>query len=146
MLAYAVGQLGGLVPLPGGVGGTDGGLILAFGLLGTPVAVAAAAVIGYRAFQLGVPAILGLAAFARLRRTPRRRASAVERRPSASRGSAPMLGASSAALAEARPSARLSRPRRLGGRRLRALGRGLGDLLGLLGDVGRRTRPRARRR
>ena len=38
VLAYAVGQLGGLVPLPGGVGGTDGGLILTFGLLGTPVA------------------------------------------------------------------------------------------------------------
>lgn len=69
VLAYAVGQLGGLLPLPGGVGGTDGGLILAFGLLGTPLAVAAAAVIGYRAFQLGVPAILGIAAYARLRRT-----------------------------------------------------------------------------
>jgi uncharacterized membrane protein YbhN (UPF0104 family) len=68
ILAYAVGQLGGLVPLPGGVGGTDGGLILVFGLLGTPVAVAAAAVIGYRLFQLGVPAILGIAAYARLRR------------------------------------------------------------------------------
>lgn len=69
VLAYAVGQLGGLVPLPGGVGGTDGGLILAFGLLGTPVAVAAAAVIGYRAFQLGVPALLGITAMTRLRRS-----------------------------------------------------------------------------
>jgi uncharacterized membrane protein YbhN (UPF0104 family) len=69
VLAYAVGQLGGLVPLPGGVGGTDGGLILAFGLLGTPVGIAAAAVIGYRAFQLGVPAILGITAFGSLRRS-----------------------------------------------------------------------------
>jgi uncharacterized membrane protein YbhN (UPF0104 family) len=69
VLAYAVGQLGGLIPLPGGVGGTDGGLILVFGLLGTPVAIAAAAVIGYRAFQLGVPAILGIAAFGSLRRS-----------------------------------------------------------------------------
>ena len=69
VLAYAVGQLGGLLPLPGGIGGTDGGLILAFGLLGTPVAVAAAAVLGYRAFQLGVPAVFGLTAYARLRRT-----------------------------------------------------------------------------
>jgi uncharacterized membrane protein YbhN (UPF0104 family) len=68
VLAYSVGQLGGLVPLPGGVGGTDGGLILAFGLLGTPVAIATAAVIAYRVFQLGVPALLGLAAFAQLRR------------------------------------------------------------------------------
>ncbi len=70
VLAYAVGQLGGLIPLPGGVGGTDGGLILAFGLLGgTPVAISAAAVLGYRAFQLGVPAILGIAAFGSLRRS-----------------------------------------------------------------------------
>jgi uncharacterized membrane protein YbhN (UPF0104 family) len=68
VLAYAVGQLGGLVPLPGGVGGTDGGLIAAFALLGTPVGIAAAAVLGYRAFQLGVPAILGVTAFAQLRR------------------------------------------------------------------------------
>ena len=69
VLAYAVGQLGGLVPLPGGVGGTDGGLVLAFGLLGTPVGIAAAAVIGYRAFQLGVPALLGITAMTRLRRS-----------------------------------------------------------------------------
>jgi uncharacterized membrane protein YbhN (UPF0104 family) len=69
VLAYAVGQLGGLLPLPGGVGGTDGGLIAAFTLAGTPVAVAAAAVIAYRAFQLGVPAVLGIAAFAQLRRS-----------------------------------------------------------------------------
>ena len=69
VLAYAVGQLGGLVPVPGGVGGTDGGLILAFGLLGTPLGIAAAAVLGYRAFQLGVPAILGLSAYGSLRRT-----------------------------------------------------------------------------
>jgi len=69
VFAYAVGQLGGLVPLPGGVGGTDGGLIIAFSLLGTPVGVAGAAVIAYRVFQLGVPAILGLAAFAQLRRS-----------------------------------------------------------------------------
>ena len=64
LLAYTLGQLGGLLPLPGGVGGTDGGLIVAFGLIGTPLAIASAAVIAYRVFQLGVPAILGLAAFA----------------------------------------------------------------------------------
>jgi uncharacterized membrane protein YbhN (UPF0104 family) len=69
VLAYAVGQLGGLVPLPGGVGGTDGGLIAAFALAGAPVALAVAAVLAYRAFQLGVPAILGIAAFAQLRRS-----------------------------------------------------------------------------
>jgi uncharacterized protein (TIRG00374 family) len=69
VFAYTLGQLGGLVPLPGGVGGTDGGLIAAFALLGTPVAIAAAAVLGYRAFQLGIPAIFGVTAFAQLRRS-----------------------------------------------------------------------------
>lgn len=78
VLAYALGQLGGLVPLPGGIGGTDGGLIAAFALVGTPVGLAAAAVLGYRAFQLGVPAILGLAALAQLRRTLGRRPGRAE--------------------------------------------------------------------
>ena len=91
VLAYAVGQLGGLVPLPGGVGGTDGGLILAFGLLGTPVAIAAAAVIAYRVFQLGVPALLGLAAFAQLRRSLAGEPERDDRGRAPSRASAPAL-------------------------------------------------------
>ena len=37
LLAYVVGQLGGLIPLPGGVGGADGGLIAALVLYGTPL-------------------------------------------------------------------------------------------------------------
>ena len=79
LLAYAFGQLGGLVPLPGGVGGTDGGLILSFALLGTPVAIAGAAVLGYRLFQLGVPAFLGIAAFGSLRRNLGRARTQAER-------------------------------------------------------------------
>jgi uncharacterized membrane protein YbhN (UPF0104 family) len=67
-LAYVVGQLGGLVPLPGGVGGADGGLIAALALYGTPLGTAAAAVLAYRAFQLGVPALLGALAVVRLPR------------------------------------------------------------------------------
>lgn len=65
-LAYVVGQLGGLVPLPGGVGGSDGGLIAALVLYGTPLSGAAAAVLAYRAFQLGLPALLGALALVRL--------------------------------------------------------------------------------
>ena len=65
-LAYVVGQLGGLVPLPGGVGGADGGLIAALALYGTPLAPAVAAVLAYRAFQLGLPALLGALAVIRL--------------------------------------------------------------------------------
>jgi uncharacterized membrane protein YbhN (UPF0104 family) len=69
LLAYVLGQLGGLVPLPGGVGGTDGGLVAALALYGTPLASATAAVLAYRAFQLGLPALTGTVAFGRLRQT-----------------------------------------------------------------------------
>jgi uncharacterized membrane protein YbhN (UPF0104 family) len=69
MMAYVLGQLGGLVPLPGGVGGTDGGLVAALALYGTPLASATAAVLAYRAFQLGLPALAGTVAFGRLRQT-----------------------------------------------------------------------------
>jgi uncharacterized membrane protein YbhN (UPF0104 family) len=68
LFAYTIGQLGGLIPLPGGIGGTDGGLIGAFVLYGTPLSEATAAVLAYRAFQLGIPALLGTAAFVQLRR------------------------------------------------------------------------------
>jgi len=74
LLAYVVGQLGNLIPLPGGVGGADGGLIAALALYGTPLAGAAAAVLAYRAFQLGLPALLGGLAVLRL-------PSVVERAP-----------------------------------------------------------------
>jgi uncharacterized membrane protein YbhN (UPF0104 family) len=66
LLAYVLGQLGGLIPLPGGVGGADGGLIAAFVLYGTPLGTAAAAVLAYRAFQLGLPALFGALAIVRL--------------------------------------------------------------------------------
>ncbi|WCB94315.1 hypothetical protein DSM104299_03047 [Baekduia alba] len=69
LMAYVLGQLGGLVPLPGGVGGTDGGLVAALALYGTPLASATAAVLAYRAFQLGLPALAGTVAFGRLRQT-----------------------------------------------------------------------------
>ncbi len=67
-LAYVLGQLGNLIPLPGGVGGADGGLIAALALYGTPLGAAAAGVLAYRAFQLGLPALLGALAVVRLPR------------------------------------------------------------------------------
>jgi uncharacterized membrane protein YbhN (UPF0104 family) len=66
MLAYVLGQLGGLIPLPGGIGGADSGVIGALALYGTPLADAAAAVLAYRVFQLGLPALLGTVALLRL--------------------------------------------------------------------------------
>jgi len=68
MLAYVIGQLGGLVPLPGGAGGLDLGLIGALVLYGSSAADATVAVLAYRALYLVVPAALGLPALASLRR------------------------------------------------------------------------------
>jgi uncharacterized protein (TIRG00374 family) len=72
VFAYVIGQLGGLIPLPGGIGGIDGGLIGALVLYGSPLSQATAAVLAYRVVQLGIPTILGSAAFLQLRRTLRR--------------------------------------------------------------------------
>ncbi|MBV9606462.1 MAG: flippase-like domain-containing protein [Solirubrobacterales bacterium] len=68
VLGYLVGQLGNLVPLPGGIGGTEGGLVGVFALYHVGVADAAAAVLIYRLFQLIIPALLGAPAFVLLRR------------------------------------------------------------------------------
>ena len=76
LIAYPLGQLGGLIPLPGGIGGTDGGRVGALVLYGTPLGAAAAAVLAYRVFQLGLPALLGAAALARLPHAVRRQPAA----------------------------------------------------------------------
>jgi uncharacterized protein (TIRG00374 family) len=68
LMAYLLGQLGGLLPIPGGIGGIDGGLIGALVVYGLPAAAAAAAVLGYRVILFWVPLILGTAAFAGLRK------------------------------------------------------------------------------
>jgi uncharacterized membrane protein YbhN (UPF0104 family) len=68
VLAYTLGQVGALLPTPGGLGGTEGGLIGMFVLYGAPAAPTAAAVLAYRVFQLGLPAFFGLIAFGRIRR------------------------------------------------------------------------------
>jgi uncharacterized protein (TIRG00374 family) len=68
VLGYLIGQLGNLVPLPGGVGGTEGALVGMFALYGVNVSDATAAVLLYRLFQLTIPALLGAPAFVMLRR------------------------------------------------------------------------------
>jgi uncharacterized protein (TIRG00374 family) len=69
VLGYLIGQLGNLIPLPGGIGGTEGALIGVFALYGVSLTEASAAVLLYRLFQLFVPAVLGVPAFVLLRRT-----------------------------------------------------------------------------
>ena len=66
LMGYLIGQLGGLLPLPGGVGGIDGGLIGVLVLYGAPVAATVAAVLAYRLILFWVPLIVGAPAFAAL--------------------------------------------------------------------------------
>jgi uncharacterized membrane protein YbhN (UPF0104 family) len=69
LLAYLIGQLGGLLPIPGGIGGIDGGLIGTFIVFGTPAAAATAAVLAYRIILFWIPLVLGSVAFVSLRRS-----------------------------------------------------------------------------
>jgi glycosyltransferase 2 family protein len=69
VVGYIIGQLGGLLPIPGGIGGTEGGLIGTFALYHVPLSASATAVLTYRAFQLWLPAVLGSIAFLQLRRS-----------------------------------------------------------------------------
>jgi uncharacterized membrane protein YbhN (UPF0104 family) len=73
LFAYAAGQLAGrLVPLPGGIGGMEGGVLGALTLTGTPPAAAAAAVIVYRVAGYWTVGAAGTAVAATLaRRRPR---------------------------------------------------------------------------
>ena len=68
LMAYLLGHMGGLLPLPGGLGGIDGGLFGTFVLYGTPVAVTAAAVLAYRVILFWLPLLIGSVAFVSLRR------------------------------------------------------------------------------
>jgi uncharacterized membrane protein YbhN (UPF0104 family) len=68
LVAYIIGQLGGLIPIPGGLGGSDGGLIGALVIYGVNATDAAVAVIAYRGLLLAIPAVLGLPALAVLRK------------------------------------------------------------------------------
>jgi uncharacterized membrane protein YbhN (UPF0104 family) len=68
LMGYLIGQLGGALPLPGGIGGIDGGLIGTLVVYGTPVAATGAAVVLYRLILFWLPLVFGAIAFASLRR------------------------------------------------------------------------------
>jgi uncharacterized protein (TIRG00374 family) len=68
-MAYLIGELGGLIPLPGGIGGVDVGLVGMLAVYGVPLEAATAAVLVYRAVALWIPAAFGTQAFVALRRT-----------------------------------------------------------------------------
>jgi len=68
LMGYLIGQLGGLLPIPGGIGGIDGGLIGTLVVYGAPAAATAAAVLAYRVVLFWLPLVGGAIAFVALRR------------------------------------------------------------------------------
>jgi uncharacterized protein (TIRG00374 family) len=72
VMAYFVGMLGNLLPLPGGIGGVDGGMIGAFTAFGVNVELSVVAVLAYRAFAFWLPTLPGAVAYFQLRRTVQR--------------------------------------------------------------------------
>ena len=69
IMAYFVGFLGNLLPLPGGIGGVDGGMIGALLAFGVDGGLTVLAVLSYRLFAFWLPTIPGAIAYFQLRRT-----------------------------------------------------------------------------
>jgi uncharacterized membrane protein YbhN (UPF0104 family) len=67
VVAYLAGYLANAIPVPGGIGVLDSGLVGALALYGLPVTHAAAAVLVYHAIAFWIPTLGGTLAYARLR-------------------------------------------------------------------------------
>jgi uncharacterized protein (TIRG00374 family) len=76
VLGFCIGMLGNLLPLPGGIGGVDGGMIGAFAAFNVDAGLAVVAVLAYRAFTFWLPTIPGVIAYLQLRKTVERWRSA----------------------------------------------------------------------
>jgi uncharacterized membrane protein YbhN (UPF0104 family) len=90
ILAYLIGYLANLIPIPGGFGVLEGGLAACLIAYGAPATQATAAVVVYHAIAFWIPSLGGLAGYLRLRRrlepavaaTPRLRRSRTRAYPS----------------------------------------------------------------
>ncbi len=69
VMAYFVGMVGNLLPLPGGLGGVEGGMIGAFAAFGVDFNLSVLAVLSYRAISFWLPTLPGAIAYFQLRRT-----------------------------------------------------------------------------
>jgi uncharacterized protein (TIRG00374 family) len=82
--AFFVGMLGNLLPIPGGVGGVEGGMIGAFAAFGVDAGLAVVAVLVFRAMTFWLPLAPGVIAFFKLRarveewRNERRRGGTIQ--------------------------------------------------------------------
>jgi uncharacterized protein (TIRG00374 family) len=72
IVAYFVGQLGNLLPLPGGIGGVESAMVGALAAFGVDAGLALVAVLSYRAFSFWLPTVPGAIAFVQLRRRTQR--------------------------------------------------------------------------
>ena len=70
--AFFVGMFGNLLPMPGGVGGVEGGMIAALAAFGVDAGQAVVAVLLFRAVTFWLPMIPGVIAYFQLRRTVER--------------------------------------------------------------------------
>lgn len=68
IMGYFVGQLANAIPVPGGIGGVEGGMIGCFALLGVNAGAALVGVFAYRAISFWLPTLPGLVAYVQLRR------------------------------------------------------------------------------
>ncbi len=71
VMGYFLGTLGSLLPLPGGIGGVEGGMIGAFAAFGVPAGRAVIAVLAYRAISFWLPTLPGIGGYIALRSTVR---------------------------------------------------------------------------
>ena len=70
IMAYLVGQVAAALPLPGGIGGVEGGMIGAFLAFGVEGSLAVVAVLIYRTVAYWLPVGPGVVSYLQLRRRP----------------------------------------------------------------------------
>jgi uncharacterized protein (TIRG00374 family) len=68
VMGYLVGTTANVIPLPGGVGGVESGMIAAFLAFGVDGSLAVLAVLGYRTISYWLPFVPGMIAYVGLRR------------------------------------------------------------------------------
>jgi uncharacterized membrane protein YbhN (UPF0104 family) len=66
-MGYLIGMLANIIPIPGGIGAVDFGLVGMLAVYGAPLSTAAAAVLIYRTISLWVPTLVGTVAYVLLR-------------------------------------------------------------------------------
>jgi len=67
VMGYLVGMAANMLPIPGGIGAVDLGLVGMLAVYGAPLSTAAAAVLIYRAISLWIPTLVGTIAYLLLR-------------------------------------------------------------------------------